>query len=142
MVNVDKTKGVQLLFGKKSSLLKVDACGVCGEQVRCNSIQCTKCERWVHHRCFYVPRQVSLLSCRDVFVCRTCLGRNCLVEEKLEFKRGEDVLDEVKKFCCQVDMISCYGGASEAVSAKIVSAWKRFGELIGLLVGKQGLTSK
>ena len=31
MVNVDKTKGVQLLFGKKSSLLKVDACGVCGE---------------------------------------------------------------------------------------------------------------
>ena len=74
-----------------------------------------------------MPRQVSLLSCRDVFVCRACLGHNCLVEEKLEFKRGEDVLDELEKFCCQVDMISCYGGASEAVSAKIVSAWKRFG---------------
>ena len=24
-----------------------------------------------------VPRQVSLLSCRDVFVCRICLGHNC-----------------------------------------------------------------
>ena len=35
-----------------------------------------------------MPRQVSLLLCRDVFVCRTCLGHNCSVEEKLEFKRG------------------------------------------------------
>ena len=38
-----------------------------------------------------VSRQVSLLSCRDVFVCRTCLGHNCSVEEMLEFKRDEDV---------------------------------------------------
>ena len=27
----DKAKGVQLLFGKKSSVLKVDPCGICGE---------------------------------------------------------------------------------------------------------------
>ena len=79
-VNVDKTKCMQLLFGKKSSVLKVDPCGVCGERVDCNSIQCTKCQRWVHRRCSYVPRQVILLSCGDVFVCRTCLGHNCSVE--------------------------------------------------------------
>ena len=30
MVNVDKTKGMQLIFGKKSSTLKVDPCSVCG----------------------------------------------------------------------------------------------------------------
>ena len=36
-VNVDK-KGLQLLFGKKKSVLKVDPCGFCGEQVGCNSI--------------------------------------------------------------------------------------------------------
>ena len=35
----------------------------------------------------------------DVFICRTCLGHICSVEEKLEFKRGEDVLEEVEKFC-------------------------------------------
>ena len=34
-VNVDKTKGMQLLFGKKSSVSKVDPCG---ERVGCNSI--------------------------------------------------------------------------------------------------------
>ena len=50
-VNVDKTKGMQLLLGKKSSVSKVDPCDVCGEWVGCNSIQCKKCQWWVHHRC-------------------------------------------------------------------------------------------
>ena len=31
--NFDKTKGMQLSFGKKSSVSKVDPCGVCGEWV-------------------------------------------------------------------------------------------------------------
>ena len=103
--------------------------GVCGERVGCNSIQCTKCQRWVHRRYSDVPRQVSLLSCRDIFACRTCLGHNCSVVEKLEFKTGEDVLEEVEKFCYLGDMISCFGGASEAVSERIGSAWKNFKEL-------------
>ena len=38
-VNVDKTKGMQLLFGMKSSISKVDPCG---GWVGCNAIQCTK----------------------------------------------------------------------------------------------------
>ena len=37
--------------------------------------------------------------------CRTCLGQNCLVREKLEFKKGEDVLQEGEKFCYLGDMI-------------------------------------
>ena len=141
-VNVDKTKGMQLLFRKKSSVSKVDPCDVCGERVGCNSIQYTKCQRWVHRRCSDVPRQVSLVSCRDVFVCRTCLGHNCSVEEKLEFKRGDDVLEEVEKFCYLGDMISCYGKTSEAMSARIGSACKKFRELSGVLLGKQDLSLK
>ena len=69
--------GMQLLFGKKSSVSEVDLSGVCSERVDCNSLQCTKCQRWVHHRCSEVPREVSLLSYWNVFVCRTCLGHNC-----------------------------------------------------------------
>ena len=38
-VIVDKTKGMQLLFGKKSSVWKADPGVVCGELVGCNSIQ-------------------------------------------------------------------------------------------------------
>ena len=86
-VNVNKTKGMQLLFGKKSNVSKVDPCGFCGERVGCNYIQCGKCQRWVHHCCSDLPSQVSLLSCQDVFVCRPCLDHNCFLEEKLKFKR-------------------------------------------------------
>ena len=141
-VNVDKTKSMQLLFGKKSRVSKMDLCGVCGERVGCNSIHCTKYQWWVHLHCSDRPRQVNLLACRDVFLCRLCLGHNCSVEKKLEFKRGEDVLEEMQKFCYLGDMISCYGGASEAVSARIGSARKKFRELSGVLVGKQVLSLK
>ena len=56
-----------------------------------------------------------------------CLCLNCLVEEKLDFKKNEDDLEEVEKFCCLGNMISCFGETSEAVSPKIGSAWKKFG---------------
>ena len=60
-------------------------------------------------------RKISLLSCRDVFVCRISLAHNCSVEGKVKmFKRGEAVLVEVEQFCYLGDKISSYGGASEA----------------------------
>ena len=59
-----------------------------------------------------------------------------MVKEKLEFKRGEDVFEKVETFCYLGDMISCFGRASEAVSARIGR------ERSGVLVGKQGLSLK
>ena len=56
--------------------------------------------------------------------------------------KSEDVLEEVEKFCYLGDMISCYSGASEAVIARIGSAWKKFRELSGVLVGQQVLSLK
>ena len=52
------------------------------------------------------------------------------------------MLEEVEKFCHLGGMISCYGGSSEVVSAGIGSMWKKFRELSGVLVGKQGLCLK
>ena len=78
-----------------------------------------------------MPRQGSLLSRWDVFFNRACLVHNCSADEKLKFKRGEDVLEEVEKFCYLGDMIS-FGGASEATG----SARKKFRDLNGVLDGK------
>ena len=64
-----------------------------------------------------------MLGC---LACGACLGYKCSVEEKLDFKRDEDDLEEMEKFCCLSDMISCCGGESEAVSAKMGRAWKKF----------------
>ena len=85
----------------------------------------------------------SLFWCASaVLIVHNCIGHNCSVE-KLEFNRGEDVLEEVEKFLYYLgDMISCYGGASEAVSSKIGSMWKKFREISDALVVKQGLSLK
>ena len=48
----------------------------------------------------------------------------------------------MEKFFYLVNMISCYDGASKGMSARIGSAWKKFRELRGVLVGKQGLSLK
>ena len=59
---------------------------------------------------------------------------------ELEFRRDEDVLEEVEKFFYLSDMINCYGGALEAGSAGIGSAWMKIREFSGVLVRKQGLS--
>ena len=43
-VNSKKTRGIQLLHGNITYVLKVDPCNVYGKQVGCNS---TKCLKWV-----------------------------------------------------------------------------------------------
>ena len=48
----------------------------------------------------------------------------------------------MEKLCYLGDMISCYGGASDAASGRIDNSWKKFRELTGALGGKQGLTLK
>ena len=48
----------------------------------------------------------------------------------------------MEKLCYLGDMISCYGGASDAASGRIDNSWKKFSELTGALGGKQGLTLK
>ena len=118
-----KQKGIQSLFGKKSSVSKADPWGVCAERVGYNSILCAKCRRWVHRRCSDVPRQVSLLLCWDVFICRTCLGYKWKIF--------------VMWVIWLVVMVNCWKG-----SARISSAWKKFRELSGVLVVKQGLSLK
>ena len=42
----------------------------------------------------------------------------------------------MEKFCNLDDLISCYGGASKAVSTRIGNAWKKFREVSGVVVGK------
>ena len=94
-VNIGKTKGIQLLYGKKTYALKVDPCYFCGKRVKLYSVRRIECQKWVNLCCLDVPRQVSLLSSQDVFVCRMCLGHNYLVKENIEPKRGKAILGEV-----------------------------------------------
>ena len=65
-----------------------------------------------------------------------------MLSREVRFKRGIGVSEEVVEFFYLGDMISSYSGASEAVSARLGSAWEKFRELSCVLVGKQGLSLK
>ena len=66
-----------------------------------------------------------------------CLqGVSGSVKEKVELKRGEYILEEVKKICCHGYMLSSYGVSSETVNARIGRGRKTFRELGGVLSGK------
>ena len=98
-VNVNKTKDMQLLFGKKSSASRVSEVSrlvVILFNVRNARVGFIVIALMCLGRCVYYHVGMS-------FVCRTCLGHNCSVEGKSGFKKSENVLEEVKKFCYLVD---------------------------------------
>ena len=125
-VNVGKTKGMQLLKGKWRVTTKTDPCGVCGERGGCKSIKYLQCKKWVHHRCSDVSHKVGLTAVRDVFVCRSCLGLVAAEVEVPVSKCGNDKPEMVNKFCYLGDMLRSCVGVTEAVSARIGSALKKF----------------
>ena len=49
-------------------------CGMCGKGVGNNSIQCTRCEKWVHGRCSGVKGR--LVKQDGSFVCKRCKSRD------------------------------------------------------------------
>ena len=87
---VRKTKGMELLDGKRRVTAKINPCEVCGERVDCNSIKCTKCKKWAPRRCSGVSHEVSLTAVCDVFVCRYCLRLLAAEVQIPVFKCGDE----------------------------------------------------
>ena len=78
----------------------------------------------------------GLTAVRDVLVCRSCLGLVAAEVEVPVFKYGM-----IRKWLISSaisEILSSYGGAAKAVSARIAIAWKKFRELSEVLIGKQG----
>ena len=69
-----------------------------------NSIWCTKCQKWVHRSCWHVLICVSLSSCQNVDISKISVRHQSSVKDKLELKKGDDILKEVETFCYLGDM--------------------------------------
>ena len=53
-------------------------CGVCGRGVGRNSIQCTKCQKWVDRKCSGIKG--SMIKVSKSFVCRSCTDQRVTVD--------------------------------------------------------------
>jgi hypothetical protein len=142
-----ETKGLKVNIGKTKVMCGGDGtgtveqkgkypCGVCGKGVASNSLQCTKCRKWVHKRCSNIKGGLQAASA--TFVCRKCvtLPQNASVTNGgMDIGNGS-VLEKVGKFCYLGDMLNADGGADSAVVARVRSAWKKFRELAPILTFK------
>jgi hypothetical protein len=131
-VNMGKTKVMkcQVMRGRTVAIGKFP-CGVCRTGVRGNSIQCKKCEKWVHKKCSGVK---SKLVVDDDFECSRCRGDVKELDEKrhLLLRQG-DKLECVDTFCYLGDTLGRGGGVEDAVRTRVRCAWAKFRELSPLL---------
>ena len=62
-VNMNKTK--VMLSGERQMVRQKAArwpCGVCNKGVGCNSLQCTRCQKWVHKKCNGIKGSMSKVA--------------------------------------------------------------------------------
>ena len=136
-VNVDKTKVLvsDIEHKKIAHNNPKYPCSVCTFGVGTNSILCTMCNLWVHKKCSGLTTK---LSDNSNFKCPKCTGMinpttNGLVEK---ISIGSDSFEVVSTFKYLGDTIGHCGGSSDAVSTRIISAWKAFRELLPILTNR------
>ena len=71
-VNMNKTK--VMISGERQMVWQKTArwpCEVCNKGVVSSSLQCTRCQKWVHKKCSGIKGSMSKLA--KSFICRGCL---------------------------------------------------------------------
>ena len=134
-VNVDKTKIlVSSVEHRKVPLNNPKyPCGVCSFGVGVNSILCTLCNLWVHKKC----SGLNNLHHNSNFVCRKCSGVIVPTNNANEkIKIGSDSFEVVPSFRYLGDTLGNCGGCSDAVSTRVIAAWRAFRELLPILTNR------
>ena len=86
-------------------------------------MQRTKCQHWVHKRCSGVH---GSLNPEKDFTCKKRIPDVLFKDEDKIITLDGDNIEVVDRFSYLGDEISTEGGAQEAVTSKIRSAWKNF----------------
>ena len=94
---------------------------------------CTKCQHWVHKRCFRVHG--SLTHERD-FTCKKCIPGVLFEDEDKMITLDGDNIEVMDRFSYLGDVSSTEGGVQKAVTSRIRSAWKKFKEVSNVVCGR------
>ena len=132
-INVNKTKAFYTRRNFVRMQMRKYPYSVCGKGVGRNSVQCTKCQHWVHKRCSGV--RGSLTRQKD-FTCKKCIPSVLFEDEDKMITLGGDIIEVVDRFSYLGDVISTKGGAQEAATSRIRSAWKKFREVSNVICGR------
>ena len=131
-INANKTKAFYTRRNFVRMQMRKYPCSVCGKGVGRNSVQCTKCQHWVHKRCSGVHGSLT----RERFYLQKCIPGVLFEDEDKMITWDGDNIEVVDRFSYLGDVISMEGGAQEAVTSRIRSAWKKFKEVANVICGR------
>ena len=134
-VNVGKTKAmISRHDAPKSEIKSIKyPCGVCSKGTGSNSIFCTRCKKWVHHKCSGIKGR---LKPDENYVCGTCANPPPVDDTPKVIEVDGDEFDIVPQFCYLGDMCGERGGCTDAVTARIRAAWKAFHHHLPILTNR------
>ena len=97
---------------------------VCNKGVGSNSLQCTRCQKWVHKKCSGIKGSMSKVA--KSFICRGCLNPvTSAVCTSVDIGASAK-LELVDKFYYLGDMLSVDRDADAAMEARIRIGWNNF----------------
>jgi len=108
----------------------IDPCGICGERVQTNAIECTACKAWVDKICSGV--RGALKRVKD-YECGSCTGFHDDEEEVKYVKLENDMIEVVQEFCYLGDAVGSSRDVSSSMPARIHAGWRKFSKLFQVL---------
>ena len=94
-INVNKTKAFYARRNLVRMQIRKYPCSVCGKGRERNSVQCTKCQHWVHKRCSGVRGR---LTREKIFSCKKCIPGVLLQGEDKMINLDGDNIEVVGRF--------------------------------------------
>ena len=106
-------------------------CAVCHTGVGNKSIYCNGCKLWMHKKCSRLQQLTPNLDYR----CARCMGNAHPIDGRpqSEVQVRPDKLEVVACLCYLGDMLSAGGGCEIMVTTRVITAWKKFRELLTVL---------
>ena len=114
-INVNKTKAFYTRRNFVRMQMQKYPCSVCGKGVGRNSVQCTKCQHWVHKRCSGVHGSLT----RERFYYQKMLPGVLFEDEDKTITWDGDNIKAMDRFSYLGDVVSAEEGAQGAVTSRI-----------------------
>ena len=102
---------------------RVDSSGIHGKTVTVNLVLCTKCDQWIHGRCFKLKKVTP--SAARLFACSKCDKATNGVGEVQQDVMCDEV-ETVKRFCYLGNRLNASGGCEATVTARTRVGGKKF----------------
>lgn len=135
-VNLAKKKK-KVKVTRKKTIYRIQprkwSCGVCRRVVGANSVMWLECNKRYHQRCSGLRR---LVNGAKNFQCPTCRGGGNKRKEERGLITAGGGLEEVQYMSYLGNVLDCEAGVERAVTARVAVAWRKWKEMVSLLIEK------